>query len=504
MTPSGFLKFNDVGFSYPGLKRDLLAGVNLHFTPGWTGIAGPNGTGKTTILLLACGYIQPNRGTIAAPALAHYCAQRTEQPPAAAEAFLQAEDGRSRILKSRLKIDDDWLLRWNKLSHGERKRLQIATSLYREPDLLAVDEPANHLDAEGRTILAQALGEYTGIGLLVSHDRQLLDDLCSHCVFIAPPSVLTRPGNYSEAAAQIRREEQEMKRKYSLAAAEETRLRREYIQRKQKTANSARGHSKRKLAKNDSDSREKIDRARVTGQDGARARLSGQMNARLEKARRKTRDTPFKKEYALGIEILGEIYPGNTILTMPAVPIPLGPGQRLVHPNLYLGPRDRVDLAGPNGCGKSTLMNLIRKSLTIPDDKVIYIPQELGPDRVETLLGQMRALPRDQLGWVLNLVSRLGTRPEQLLASQTPSPGEARKLFLALGLVLKPWLVMMDEPTNHLDLPSLTCLEQALAYYQGALLLISHDQRFTGRLTEKRWEIAKGSDREGGYILNAC
>ena len=106
-----------------------------------------------------------------------------------------------------------------------------------------------------------------------------------------------------------------------------------------------------------------------------------------------------------------------------------------------------------------------------------------------------RRLTGEGLGWVMNLVSRLGSRPERLLASRLPSPGETRKLLLALGLLGSPWLLVLDEPTNHLDLDSIERLETALAGTRAALLLVSHDQRLLKALTRTMWVVKpRGKD----------
>ena len=95
----------------------------------------------------------------------------------------------------------------------------------------------------------------------------------------------------------------------------------------------------------------------------------------------------------------------------------------------------------------------------------------------------------------MTAVSCLGSSPERLLASENPSPGETRKLLLALGIMRQPHLVVLDEPTNHLDLPSVECLEDALAACPCALLLVSHDARFLERLCRVRWQLeARGGD----------
>jgi ATPase subunit of ABC transporter with duplicated ATPase domains len=187
------------------------------------------------------------------------------------------------------------------------------------------------------------------------------------------------------------------------------------------------------------------------------------------------------------------------LLNLPAGYLPLGEQVRLIYPDLNMGPRDRVALTGPNGCGKTTLITAIFSSLSLPDDRVTYLPQEILIDESMRLLEELRSMSGEKLGWVMNIVSRLGSRPELLLESKLPSPGEARKIMLALGLLKEPWLMMMDEPTNHLDLISIECLESALADCRCALLLISHDRKFLEALTQTHWEISK---MENDYALN--
>ena len=101
----------------------------------------------------------------------------------------------------------------------------------------------------------------------------------------------------------------------------------------------------------------------------------------------------------------------------------------------------------------------------------------------------------------MTIVSRLGSRPERLLESTEPSPGEFRKLLLALGMTYEPHIIIMDEPTNHMDLPSIECLEQALSDCPCCLVLISHDRYFLEKLTDIRWNIRQDVSIKEKYIL---
>jgi ATPase subunit of ABC transporter with duplicated ATPase domains len=188
------------------MTAPLFSDLTVQFPSGWTGIVGPNGAGKTTLLKVATGELAAQAGTINRQGLALYVAQRTDDPPEFFDDFIWAPD--ASVLKARLRVSEDWPERWSTLSHGERKRAQIAVALWREPAVLALDEPSNHIDSDARRLLVQALTDFHGIGLLVSHDRALLDELCSQCLIIDPPDAVMRPGGVTEAMEEQEKEEQ--------------------------------------------------------------------------------------------------------------------------------------------------------------------------------------------------------------------------------------------------------------------------------------------------------
>ena len=150
------LVLEKVSFAYPGMASPLLRGLSLRLGGGWTGIVGANGCGKTTLLRIASGALEPTTGTVSRPASCLYVVQRTDDPPEELDEFFDSADAEAFQARIDLGVGEDWRERWSTLSHGERKRLQIAIALWRAPGLLALDEPTNHLDAGARAILLDA------------------------------------------------------------------------------------------------------------------------------------------------------------------------------------------------------------------------------------------------------------------------------------------------------------------------------------------------------------
>ena len=123
------LTFQSVEFAHPGMTMPLFSDLTVQFPSVWTGIVGPNGAGKTTLLKVATGELAAQSGTVQRKGLSLYVAQRTDDPPEFLEDFIWAPD--ATVLKARLRVGEDWPERWSTLSHGERKRAQIAVALWR-------------------------------------------------------------------------------------------------------------------------------------------------------------------------------------------------------------------------------------------------------------------------------------------------------------------------------------------------------------------------------------
>ena len=164
-----------------------------------------------------------------------------------------------------------------------------------------------------------------------------------------------------------------------------------------------------------------------------------------------------------------------------------------------IGRDERVHVVGSNGAGKTTLLGALLRGGP-PGERVLHLPQELASGEVERLAGELRALEPEARGRVLSVFAALGSDPERIVLRRSAdaarlSPGEARKLALAMGLGRHAWALVLDEPTNHLDLPSIERLEVALADYPGCIVLVSHDETFARACTSRVLRV------EGGTVM---
>lgn len=486
------LDITGIEYRYPQAAEPVLRGVTATFPRGWTGIVGDNGCGKTTLARIACGLLEPDTGSVSRGLVAAYCPQDATELPPGLEDFACAFDRAALRLRSALGIEEGWAWRYDTLSGGQQKRLQVAAALWRSPDLLVADEPTNHVDASTRAALQEALVGFRGIGLLISHDRVLLDSLCTRCLFVSGGRATMRPGSYSQASGQTELERESALRKREEMRRERRRIEREVQRRREEAARAASRRSARNVAKHDSDAREKIRLAIVSGQDGAAGRLASRMEARLEGATARLEASAVEKRYAADLWMDAKPSRRQVLVRRKEGTLSLGEAM-LELPALHIGNRDHIGLMGDNGSGKTTLVRALVEEL--PEDvPCLYIPQEPAPCQKDEATARLAALGRGERGWALSIVAQLNSRPERLLEGGDLSPGELRKLMLALGMLDGPQLIVMDEPTNHLDLASTQALERLLAGYPGALLLVSHDWALMEAVTDVTWRIGRVGD----------
>ncbi|MBK7860829.1 MAG: ABC-F family ATP-binding cassette domain-containing protein [Archangiaceae bacterium] len=487
------LRAHDLSFSFGSVP--LFSGVTFHLSPGWTAVVGENGTGKTTLLELLAGRRKPGSGRVEAQppgARVVLCEQRVDALSDEVKAFAESE---GYALRGKLGLEPEHLLRWPTLSPGERKRWQLAAALHAGPDALLLDEPANHLDASAAGWLLPVLQRFRGVGVIVSHDRALLDALCTQTLRLHQGTADLWPLRWSQALAEWEREEEtqraslgEAKKRARVAAhaLDEAKRRHESASRMRSTANRMRN-------KYDSEARSLgADFRAEQAQNAASAALRRRQRESVE-AGAQVEALALEREVGRDVFVSFEPAPRPRLAALIAPELKAGEQVVLRELNLVLGREDRIALQGPNGAGKSTLMRALLEAAALPEERVLYLPQELTAAEGAALLESVRALPKDVKGRVLQLTAALGTDPDRLLASHNPSPGETRKLALASGLGRHAWALFLDEPTNHLDAMTLERLEAALAAYPGALVMATHDARLAEACGCAVWRVENGA-----------
>jgi len=217
------------------------------------------------------------------------------------------------------------------------------------------------------------------------------------------------------------------------------------------------------------------------------------VRAKSERIAQTLEQFDFKREKGRSVFVDYVAAPQNRVLGIDAETICAGdkPVLRDVHLSVFRG--DKIRVAGRNGIGKTTLLKQMVEGAHIAQSRLLYLPQELSADDGAALSDAIRSLNEAQRSRVLSLVAALGVDPERIIASDSPSPGEARKLKLAFGLGTQVWAMILDEPTNHLDIPAIERLEDTFAEYPGALVMVTHDDALAKRCTSIQWRIEDGT-----------
>lgn len=487
----GSIQLSRVAFSFGGAP--LFSDVSLRLEPGWHGVVGANGSGKSTLLRLLAGDLVATTGAIAGgDGVVRLCPQEVDD--AHLGDFSLAWDKPAMRLRSALALDEEELARWPSLSPGERKRWQIAAALHAAPEVLLLDEPENHLDAEARALLLDALERFAGIGVVVSHDRDFLDGLTTRTLWLEGGRVRVLASPYSAAREVV---EQERSALATVARDRARQVKRAVRQLRQKrevlaAAERQRHSSARMKSPRDHDARSGLAKGLSEQASATLARQLAAQKTKVARAEAERRAVRVEKQHGSAMQVEHEAGAPDPLLRFVG---DVAAGDRVVLTSVscVLGRHGRVHLAGPNGAGKSSLLAALEATIGWPRERLLSLPQELDRERRRAIAAAVRDAPAADRGAWLARASALGVDPEAVLASPLPSPGEARKLVLARALSEGAWCLLLDEPENHLDVPSIERLEAALSEYTGALVLVTHDARLARRVTSETWRLASGT-----------
>jgi ATP-binding cassette subfamily F protein 3 len=492
-------------------ERLLLSDVDLALHAGYRiGVVGRNGAGKSSLFAALMGEIEPDRGDIDLPGKARIASVAQETPhlpdpaldfvlsgDAAVHAAVQAEanafaaEDWEAVAEAHHRLEElngyDASARAGRLLHGLgfpadthakpvadfsggwRVRLNVARALMTPSDLLLLDEPTNHLDLDAVVWLEEWLKRYPGTLLVISHDREFLDNVTTHTLHLHEGRAKLYVGGYTDFERQ---------------RAEHLRL--------QQIAHEKEQAERAHLQKF-------IDRFK------AKASKAKQAQSRMKRLAKLAGTEAVRAERALHIDFPEPLRLPNSLLSLHDVDAGYGEDAKILsNVNFGLEAGDRIGLLGPNGAGKSTLVKTLVGELAPmagerkahPDLRIGYFAQHTVESLVAgtTPLDHLRTLAPDvqnqELRDFLGKWQFPGDRAFEVI--DTFSGGEKARLALALIAYRKPNLLLLDEPTNHLDLDMREALAEALSDFDGAIVMVSHDRHLIGLVSDQFWRVHDG------------
>lgn len=507
------ITLHDLTFEWPD-GATALSGVNGTFGTGRTGLIGRNGAGKSTLLRLIAGLLHPTSGRIDTSGTVGYLPQSLTLRHRSTVAELLGIDGALSALRAIESgdtdprhfdaIGDDWDIesradealhrigfgvadldrRVDQVSGGEAMLIAITGLRLRRTPITLLDEPTNNLDRDTRRVLSEFIDDWAGALVVVSHDLELLERMDATAElhggmletfggpYSAWPEHRDREQEAAEQAARSAQQALKVEKRQRIEA--ETKL-----ARRERTAKRTQrdGGIPKILAGNRASKAQASAGAMRSTMDDKVARAQAALDAADDRVRSEDRI--------------------NLVLPDPDVPA----GRRLAE--FYLGDRtvviqgpERVALIGPNGSGKTTLLRQlldgaepipVRPSGRLLTDRFGYLPQRLdGLDEQASAIENVRAVAPDAApDAVRNRLARMLLRGDAAdRAVGVLSGGERFRVALARLLLAEPpaQLLVLDEPTNNLDIVSVEQVAQALDAYRGALIVVSHDDRFLERI----------------------
>ena len=525
-------------------RQTLFEELDLSVGPGdVVGVVGANGAGKSTLLRLLSGALEPLAGTVGTSpsdafvgwlpqehervpgeTVAGYLARRTGATDATAameataaalgsevagadDAYALALDrwlvsgapdleDRIPPVLADLGLDADPGALMTSLSGGQAARAGLAALLLSRFDIVLLDEPTNDLDLNGlETLETFVRGLRSGV-VLVSHDREFLSRVVTRVVELdlTQHQVAVHDGGYDAFL-----HEREVARRHAREAYEEFADKKSDLVSRMRTQREWSSQGVRNAIKKNPDN-DKIRRKASMESAEKQGQKVRQMESRI--ARLEEVEEP-RKEWALQFTVGAAPRSSSVVAVLDAVVLRRG-DFALGPVSLQVNARDRIGITGPNGAGKTTLLELLLGRLQ-PDEGRAALGASVAVgeiDQARTGLAEdlplgdafEAVIPSMDAGAVRTLLAKFGLKTDQVtrLVGRL-SPGERTRAALALLQARGVNLLVLDEPTNHLDLPAIEQLEQALASYDGALLLVSHDRRLLDNVSlDHSWSVDAG------------
>lgn len=502
------LKFSNVSLYRGGCLLFQQASITIPARKK-VGVTGRNGVGKSSLFSLVLGDLEPDKGEFDMPSdlTIAQVAQETPAIDKPAVDYVIDGDGELRHLQAQLELaekhqdgvkqaqthnrlneiqgysakaraaklmaglgfkpsQENWSVL--QFSGGWRKRLNLAQALMCRSDLLVLDEPTNHLDLDAVIWVQDWLLKYSGTLLLISHDRDFLDNITNYILHIEHQTVTLYPGNYSA---------------FESICAQRLAQHQAQLQKQQ-----------REIAH----IREFVDRFRAKATKARQAQSRIKKLEKLELIAKAHTDSPFHFDFKSPEKI------PNPLLNIRSVSVGYGDTDILKDINLTIMPGDRIGLLGRNGAGKSTFIKLLAgrlrysqgESSTAEACRIGYFAQHQLEqlNEAESALYHLHLLDVDasekDLRSFLGGFSFSGDRAMQPIS--TFSGGEKSRLGLAIIVYQKPNLLLLDEPTNHLDLEMRHALGMALQDFEGAILIVSHDRHLLQLTVDQFLLVADG------------
>ena len=485
------LTFAGLSKSFGG--KQLFDEISLNLSNGErVAIVGPNGAGKSTLIKIILGREEPDAGTVTLMRGTRVGYLPQESEPAGDETVLDIaiphnleHDGHfvarvKQMLNSLGFKTSDHHRPARELSGGWVMRAHLARLLAEEPDLLLLDEPTNHLDLETLIWFQEFLQDYPGAILLISHDREFLNQLCTHIAELRQGSLLRYTGNYEDYLRQRAETEATL---VATAKAQQREIDRMQLF---------------------------VDRFRAKNTKAAQAQSKLKQ---IERIKAERVEVPQGPEATVGFHFPQPARSGLRVIQLNQVRF--GYGSHIIYNRLDLEVErgQRIVLVGPNGAGKSTLLKLLAGVL-----EPLEGTRTLGHNASHGYFAQHRAAMLNPRHTVLqealdtpqrvteqsvrNVLGSFLFRGDDVFKPVSVlSGGEKSRLSLVKLLLNPPNLLLMDEPTTHLDMASVDALVAALKQFEGTLVFISHDVHFIRALSTHVIRVEAGQLRHfgGGY-----